>query len=70
MTYVTILVMSLLALPTFFFFFFLGLHLQHMEVFRQGVESELQLPAYTGTAMPRSKLPLQPTLQLMVTPGP
>ena len=28
-----------------FFFFFLGLHLQHMEVPGIGVESELQLPA-------------------------
>ena len=28
------------------FCFFLGLHLQHMEVPRLGVESELQLPAY------------------------
>ena len=26
---------------------FLGLHLRHMEVPRPGVESELQLPAYT-----------------------
>ena len=26
---------------------FLGLHLRHMEVSRLGVESELQLPAYT-----------------------
>ena len=35
------------------FFFFLGLLLQHMEVPRLGVESELQLPAYaTATAMP------------------
>ena len=35
------------------FFFFLGLHLQHMEVPRLGDESELQLPAYaTATAMP------------------
>ena len=32
------------------FFFFLGLHFQHMEVLRLGVKSELQLPAYT-TAM-------------------
>ena len=37
----------------FFFFFFLGLHLWHMEVPRLGVESELQLTAYTtATAMP------------------
>ena len=36
-----------------FFFFFLGLHLQHMEVPRLGVKSEMQLPAYTtATAMP------------------
>ena len=32
-----------------FFFFFLGLHLQPMEVSRLGVESELQLPTYTVT---------------------
>ena len=32
---------------SFFFFFFLGPHLQHMEVPNLGVESELQLPAYT-----------------------
>ena len=30
-----------------FWFWFLGLHLQHMEFPRLGVESELQLPAYT-----------------------
>ena len=36
----------------FILFFFLGLHLQHMEVSRPGVESELQLLAYaTATAM-------------------
>ena len=34
------------------FFIFLGLHLQHMEVPRLGVESELQLLSYTVTAMP------------------
>ena len=33
-----------------FFFFFLGLPLQHMEVFHLGVKSALQLPAY-ATAM-------------------
>ena len=33
--------------PLFFFFFFLGPHLWHMEVPRLGVESELHLPAYT-----------------------
>ena len=31
----------------FFFFYFLGLNLRHMEVPRLGVELELQLPAYT-----------------------
>ena len=32
---------------------FLGLHLQHVEVPRPGIKSELQLPAYTtATAMP------------------
>ena len=34
------------------FFFFLPLHLRHMEVPRLGVQLELQLPAYTtATAM-------------------
>ena len=38
---------------TDFFLIFLGLHLQHMEVPRLGVESELQLPACTtARAMP------------------
>ena len=37
----------------FFFFYFLWPHLQHMEISRLGVQSELQLPAYTtATAMP------------------
>ena len=37
----------------FFFFFFLGPYLLHMEVARLGVKSELQLPAYTtATATP------------------
>ena len=36
-----------------FFFGFLGVHLQHMEVPKVGVKLELQLPAYiTATAMP------------------
>ena len=30
-----------------FFFFFLGPHLWHMKVPRLGLESQLQLPAYT-----------------------
>ena len=37
-----------LLLFSFFLFFFLGLHQQHMEVPRPGVKSELQLPAYTA----------------------
>ena len=38
------------------FFFFLRLHLEHEEVPRLGVESELQPPAYTtATAMPHPR---------------
>ena len=53
----SLLIANLLAEESFFFFFsllfFLGLHLQHMEIPRPGVESELQLLAYTtATAMP------------------
>ena len=49
------------------FCLFLRPHLLHTEVPRLGVESELQLPAYTtATAMPH----LQPTSQLMATPDP
>ena len=46
--------MSLLFLFFFpSFFLFLGLHLQHMEIPRLGVESELHLLAYTTvTAIP------------------
>ena len=33
----------------FCLFFFLGLHLQHVEVPKLGAESELLLPAYTTT---------------------
>ena len=41
-----------LAFSFIIIFFFLGLHLQHMEVPRLGVEWELQLTAYTtATAM-------------------
>ena len=41
------------------FFFFLGLHLCHMEVPRLEVQSELQLPAYvTATATLGSELRL------------
>ena len=35
------------------FFGFLGPHLRHMEVHRLGVESELQLPAYTTATATR-----------------
>ena len=42
-----------LVSSAFFFFFFLGLHPQHKEIPRPGVELELQLPAYaSATAMP------------------
>ena len=44
---------------------FLGLHLQHMEVPRLGVESELQLPAYTTAT--GFELRLRPQPQLMAT---
>ena len=37
----------------FIYLVFLGLHLHHMEVPRLGVESELQLPAYTTTTAMR-----------------
>ena len=39
--------MSIQILCPFSFFCFLGPHPRHMEVFRLGVESELQLLAYT-----------------------
>ena len=47
----------------FSFFNFLGLHLQHIEVPRLGVESERQLPAYT-TATPDLSHICKITLQL------
>ena len=37
----------------FFFFVFLGLRLQHMEVPRLGVKSELSMPAYTTATATR-----------------
>ena len=53
------------------YFVFLGLHLRHMEVPRLGVESELQLPAYsTTTVTPDLRPVLQPTPQLMAMPDP
>ena len=43
---------SIYCLHFFFFFCFLRPHLQHVEVSRLGVKSELQLPPYTtATAM-------------------
>ena len=39
--------MAIKFLCLFFFFVFSGPHMRHMEVSRLGVESELQLPAYT-----------------------
>ena len=55
----------------FVFWPFLGPLLQHMEVPRLGVQSELQPPAYGGaTATWASKPCLQPPLQLMATPDP
>ena len=39
-----------------FFFFFLGLHLQRVEVPRLGAKSELQLQAYTTTTMDLSRI--------------
>lgn len=43
-------IIQVILLFDFFFFFFLGLNLQHMEVPKLGVQSELQLPA-TAIAM-------------------
>ena len=49
-----------------FFCLFLGLHLQHVEVPRLGVRSELQMPAYTTViSNARPELRLSPTPQLM-----
>ena len=52
---------------------FLGMHLQHMEIPRLGVESELQLPAYTNSHSNTGSEPhLWPTSQLtaMLDPQP
>ena len=42
----------------FIYFFFLGLHLRHMAVPRLGIESELQLPAYTTATATRDPSPI------------
>ena len=56
---------------TYFFFLFLWPHLQHMEVLRLGIESELQLPAYAkATAMPDLTCCLRSTLELAAVPDP
>ena len=54
----------LLSLSLSLSFFKIGMHLRYMEVPRLGVESELQLLAYT-IATARSKPQLGPTSQLM-----
>ena len=46
-SYITILYVSLPLSLFFYLFFFSGSPLQHMEVLRLEVESELQLPAST-----------------------
>ena len=54
----------------FFFSFFTGMHPCYMEVPRLGVESELQLLAYTtATATPDLSC-LRPIPQLKATPDP
>ena len=56
---------------SFFLFPFLGPHLQHMEVPRLGVESELQLQSYTIATATRDLSPIsRPTLQLEATLDP
>ena len=53
----------------YFFFFFLGLPLQHMEVPRLGIKWELQLPAYHHSNSNEGSEPrLWPTPQLTATP--
>ena len=59
--------LGLFCLPVF-----LGPHLQHMEVPRLGVESELRMPAFTTAidSSARSEPCVQPTLQLTATLDP
>lgn len=49
---------------SFFLFFFLQLNLQHMEVSRLGIESELQLLTYHSQNIARSDPHLRPRQQL------
>ena len=58
---------NILFIYLFLSFVFLGPHLRHMEVPRLGVESELQLLAYTTA---RSEPSLQPIPQLKAMPDP
>ena len=59
-----------IPLPFFFFFAFSGPHQQHMEVPRLGVQSELQLPAYTTTTATRDPSPICDLPQLTAMPDP
>ena len=54
----------------FFFLCFLGLYLQHMEVPRLGVKSELQLPACAKAMATWDPSHLRPTPQLMAVLDP
>ena len=55
--------LSLTHTHTHICIFFLGPHLQHMEVPRLGVKLELQLPAYTTATATQMQATLQPTPQ-------
>ena len=65
---------TLLPSPLYHFFLsfvFLGPHSWHTEVPRLGVQSELQLPAYTtATAMPDLSIICNLHHKLMATPDP
>ena len=56
--------------PIFPPFFFLGPHLQHTEVPGLGVESELQLPAYTTATATWNRSSICDTAALMGMPDP
>ena len=53
-----------------FFFVFWGLHLQHMEIPRLGVKSDIAAGLHHSHSNSGSKLPLWPTPQLTATPDP
>ena len=70
MTFKAIMFFLKFSSQLFLFFIFIGLHLQHMEVPRLGVESELQLLTYTA-----AKATPDPSLicnlpQLIIMPNP